>query len=1607
MSSRPPPRSPSRPRKALPPNPVEQQQPQHQVVGKPSNHSLRHNDNNYNTNTNYHSQQEQSREREHAREREQSRERPREDRGRPYFPRRIDVDESSTSRYSDADVHSLYDTDAVYGESIVGDESRIRRRNEIELDEDDSLFNDSTVGRPFAVNNTNSNSNNSDDLYSINNIHANHKSDFYSVASSREANSGYYDRPPARLEDRSSMGSTVRDRDSVATERMSVPHSQRNTISPSRYNNYYVPPSANHTTPTSPNSINSNSNNNSNNNSFSTSTQRQLPPRTGYNANQSNTLPLPSTTSALLSPTGTIRSNESTFIVPSSPRTTSHPVDVYRTPPSKIVKAVGACIILRFLLGFYLNAVLQIAEYKAKSVSELSFVAGDFFYVVSEDHAGFFEVVNPAAKLRGLVPRIYFESLEKAGQRFSAEQRSRRVEENRTYANPSPSGSIGSGSGNGRATDSSPVSRYPPPPSPDTYYYTPPQSGKSPGRGGGEGLRSPASADSFQPPPRSARAVADYKQQGDDGTGMVSRSHSGPKTRQENEYGVPAMTQPPRSRTPIREHTQLPIPPANHFNPPIGRNSGSSNDEYVPPPRTVTRDIRRGDEYNTTPLQRMAAASLEAGSSSYPQVTRSPSSNQPLNQQYQNMGRTPSNGPQLARTTSNGPQISRNTSNGGPQIARTPSSGYNPPQRQVHQPPLPVTQNHLHRRRPSNPNNQQSQQQVPPTIQNIYIPTYRQFHDIRYYYRIHLTFSNSQSQILYRTHDDFWALQVSLLNFFPAESGRTSNNPSGASSSPRIIPFLPAPTLNARDVSARTAQSLQKRLEKYLQELIHLPPQMQASAMWHKFFDVRVGVDVYDVEFPTQEDLEGGVGMESVTSLLNEYSMNGDTILVRIAGPVSGNGKDRQHQRDMFSMEVVQDISYNELLDEVERRYGGRIEGLDYFDESGYLLPLYGNTDLGVLVRTNSDDLSEYHKEASLDSIQIKTRSLPHKGTIEKRFNVMAESPSSSISSIYSSHSVSRLESSKNDSTPDLSPLLAHGPDTPDAIFCMPVTVDATQSGTNSGPGTPKVSIITRAKNNIDDVMSTLKRISLGRRKQDEQNLEASENIAKVASLDGPEGVKTPLFSRLFSPRSSIASPNQEARQNIFNPTSPPMSQTRIQNHNAPATVLSHTPSQTRTRRASLTEITIGRSPSISREGPDIIRSATLQRPTTAIPPSTPTIAKKTSQGSIMLSIANFMKPSTLSHPSSISSSVGADLELEGPIFNTLISASATIAGKNGIPDVVIECVEYIEQRGLLKTEGLYRVPGNIKRVKELVQMFSAPYRDRNGSISLSRNPQVKRHSSASLGSANKLPAVEDPVLQKVLNANFIPVGGWSILSIVANDGGSKDGVDIMRAGPIEGMPSAKHSRSTTFGNTKSTFSLGVEESKRGVGLWGGTGLYGTVGFPIILGSESPGTIASLLKKFVSGVMDGFIPEGFWDEMDNLAMQNANQHPTVQIIQTARELLQAYMPSPHHLHTVAYISQHLHHVAAYSDTNLMTCKNLSLCFFASAKEGGEFLIQHANLIFDNVDLVGRDVVAQLPFSADEQQSQLCVPMLTKAKSEGYLNQWLSNHVALHNRIVQA
>ncbi|KAI9328709.1 hypothetical protein BDR26DRAFT_42653 [Obelidium mucronatum] len=107
---------------------------------------------------------------------------------------------------------------------------------------------------------------------------------------------------------------------------------------------------------------------------------------------------------------------------------------------------------------------------------------------------------------------------------------------------------------------------------------------------------------------------------------------------------------------------------------------------------------------------------------------------------------------------------------------------------------------------------------------------------------------------------------------------------------------------------------------------------------------------------------------------------------------------------------------------------------------------------------------------------------------------------------------------------------------------------------------------------------------------------------------------------------------------------------------------------------------------------------------------------------------------------------------IEGPIFNTTILESSSRAGKNGIPDIVIQCIEYLERKGFLKTEGLYRVPGNIKRIKEIYNLFQDYYHrhHRRGSGLLrSSNANSRRNSITSARSSSSAGLVDpDATLQ-------------------------------------------------------------------------------------------------------------------------------------------------------------------------------------------------------------------------------------------------------------------
>ncbi|ORY51422.1 hypothetical protein BCR33DRAFT_733743 [Rhizoclosmatium globosum] len=93
--------------------------------------------------------------------------------------------------------------------------------------------------------------------------------------------------------------------------------------------------------------------------------------------------------------------------------------------------------------------------------------------------------------------------------------------------------------------------------------------------------------------------------------------------------------------------------------------------------------------------------------------------------------------------------------------------------------------------------------------------------------------------------------------------------------------------------------------------------------------------------------------------------------------------------------------------------------------------------------------------------------------------------------------------------------------------------------------------------------------------------------------------------------------------------------------------------------------------------------------------------------------------------PTRPSSTKHSSVDLEGPIFNTTIQQASSLGCKNGIPDIVVQCVEYLERKKLLNTEGIYRVPGSQKRVKEWALKFKETYQSRRSA--LSRKKSVRK----------------------------------------------------------------------------------------------------------------------------------------------------------------------------------------------------------------------------------------------------------------------------------------
>ncbi|KAJ3232770.1 hypothetical protein HDU78_006865 [Chytriomyces hyalinus] len=285
--------------------------------------------------------------------------------------------------------------------------------------------------------------------------------------------------------------------------------------------------------------------------------------------------------------------------------------------------------------------------------------------------------------------------------------------------------------------------------------------------------------------------------------------------------------------------------------------------------------------------------------------------------------------------------------------------------------------------------------------------------------------------------------------------------------------------------------------------------------------------------------------------------------------------------------------------------------------------------------------------------------------------------------------------------------------------------------------------------------------------------------------------------------------------------------------------------------------------------------------------------------------------------PSDMPMIASATADPAGFVFGVTIAEAAARAGKNGIPDIVVQCVEYLERKNLIDTEGLYRIPGSIKRVKEWAAKFDA-----------------YGYSSGGGGGGSGYSAYEADV-------------GPSSFSSSAEHLTVPESLSVL---------------------TKRSSSLPNNRAVTGVGLWhaNANGCPSTPGFAVNLDNETAPTVASLLKKYLSSVKGKFAPPALWEVLDTIALDINMGPPTPEVVHGIRTHIDAVLLSKEHMHTFAYFMLHLHRVQSLSAINLMTPRNLALCIFVPAKEGAEYVVRYADVIFGNVPLVPAEYIELLP-----------------------------------------
>jgi bud emergence protein 1 len=122
------------------------------------------------------------------------------------------------------------------------------------------------------------------------------------------------------------------------------------------------------------------------------------------------------------------------------------------------------------------------------------------------------------------------------------------------------------------------------------------------------------------------------------------------------------------------------------------------------------------------------------------------------------------------------------------------------------------------------------------------VPRYT-YADDKFHFVVECKLSNGAHWDLSRIYEDFYELQINMINAFPDEAGQVPGKP-------RTLPYMPGPVKYVND---NITEGRRANLDEYLRDLLKLPPHITCSSLVRAFFAPREAD--YEVD-PTTVDLE-------------------------------------------------------------------------------------------------------------------------------------------------------------------------------------------------------------------------------------------------------------------------------------------------------------------------------------------------------------------------------------------------------------------------------------------------------------------------------------------------------------------------------------------------------------------------------------------------------------------------------------------------------------------------------------------------------------------------------------------------------------------------------